>query len=92
MSLVAIAAIDGLVAAWLEGDLGLIATTGAGDGVHLACFVSTTTATTIPTTGLSLACSAAGWAAAGGVRQLMAGVKLLLANCENEFLVAVAAT
>ena len=96
LCLVTAAAIDGLVTAWLEGDLRFVATAGAGNGVHLAWLtlaISTTTAAattavTVPT--LCFAGGAARRTAAGCVRQATARIKLLLACGKRKLLIAIA--
>jgi len=100
LSLVAAAAIDRLVSAGLEGDLRLVATARAGDGIHLAWLaltISTTTtataaaataAVTVPT--LCFAGCAARRTAARCVRQTTASIKFLLARGKRKLLIAIA--
>lgn len=95
LGLVTAAAIDGLVATWLEGNLRFIATARAGNGVHLAWLaltISTTTAatTTVTVPTLCFAGGAARRTAARCVRQATAGIKLLLACGKRKLLIAIA--
>lgn len=96
LRLVAIAAIDGPVIAWLERYLGLVATTGAGRGIHLAC-VTISMSTAASSIGVSLSTArllaggAAVGAATGRISEPPAGIKLLLTNRKGKFLIAIAA-
>jgi hypothetical protein len=84
---VAIAAIDGLVAARLEGHARLTATVGAGGGIHLAWGAIAV----IPSRHGVLARGPALRTTRRRVSQPFAGVKLLLADREYEVTAAVAA-
>jgi len=94
LRLVTVAAIDGLVPSWLERHLCLIPTARTRDSVHLACFARTTTAiapiATRPCTSIPFACSTALGTATRRIHQSSASIKFLLANGENEFLIAIA--
>ena len=84
--LVAVAAIDGLVAAWLEGNARLATAGAACRNEHLA-------ATAVAATRhRRLARRTALWAAGRGVHQAAAGVEFLLAGREQEFTSALATT
>jgi hypothetical protein len=95
---VAVAAIDGAVAAGLEGDAGLAATGRAGCREHLtrpaatiaAATTTTATAATIATAAGGLAGSPAVGATAR-VREPAAGMEFLFARCEYEARAAVGA-
>jgi hypothetical protein len=97
----AVAAVNGLVAARLEGDARDAATPSTGDFVHLARAVAAVSAATTATTTAEAAAattatlttsrSAAG-AARGGVCEATRGKKVLLALSPNEIDAAIAAT
>ena len=79
----AVAAVDGLVAARLEGNLGLLAAVSADRGEHLAL-----------RTGIAVGGAERGTAlraAARLVLEALLGIELLLGSREDEFLAAVAA-
>jgi len=90
LCLVTIAAIDGLVASRLEGNLSFVATIGARCAVHLASFAWGATAATAVAAAIFARIAARG-TAAGGIRQPVALVKFLFTNSEDKFLVTIAA-
>ena len=85
--LVAIAAIDGLVAAWLERYTRLVPAVGAGGGEHLPLTPITTIAAA---THGGLARGAALWATGRRMHQPTARIELLLAGREHEITPALA--
>lgn len=85
--LVAIAAIDGLVAAWLEGHTRLVPAVGAGGSEHLPLATITAIAAA---THRGLARGAALRASGRRMHQPTAGVEFLLAGCEHEVTPALA--
>jgi hypothetical protein len=78
---VAVSAIDRLVAARLEGNLGFRAASSTGYRVHLARASRTVVSSTI---SLRLSLLAAGGTAFGIVGQTLGSIKLLLFNSEGK--------
>jgi hypothetical protein len=93
LRLIAIITINRFVAAGLERHLRLVTAVRANNGIHLARFARATIAAAVSTTGgLPFARGTAFWTTARSIRQIMTGVKFLLTNGEDEFLIAIAAT
>jgi hypothetical protein len=76
----------------LEWHLRLVTAVRTNNGIHLARFTRTTVAAAVSPAGLPFTCRAARWTTAWSIRQIMTGVKFLLTNGEDEFLIAIAAT
>lgn len=89
LRLIAITTINRLIAAGLEWHLRLVAATRTSDGIHLARFARATAATAISATGLPFTSRAARRTTGWSIRQIMTGVKFLLTNGEDKFLIAI---
>jgi hypothetical protein len=97
--LIAVAAIDGAIATWLEGDLRRPATVGADGVIHLALtpLVRTTAAAATVTTVAAatirgFALRAAFRATRRSIVQAPTGIKFLLTSCEDKILPTITTT
>lgn len=92
LRLIAIITINRLVAAGLERHLRFVTAIRTNNGIHLAGFARATVAAAVSAGGLPFTGGAARWTTARSIRQIMTGVKFLLTNGEDKFLIAIPAT